>query len=237
VFLVAFLIVSGYVIGYLFFPSWSNIEIATRITLAISICISLVILSAFFLALVLPSVEKAATIDLLLFGFILIVGFIRLLEHILKNRSGKYYLLPKKFFANRVWLQDSTWIYVFGFISILLLVLLTGKIEPRFEPRTDLALDFSSATPSVHITNHEKAAKTYQLIIHSDSTSADVSQQIHLDINQSIQVDLRPALYPLLSKGRLYLDLYLDGQEKPYRSLHFLREELPEASPIQTGLQ
>ena len=231
-FLVAFLVISGYAIGYLFFPGWSGIEVATRITLAVSISISLVMLSTFILALFLPSVEKAATVDLILLGFLLIIGLIRLVEQSLKNRVGKLNLLPQKLFTGRVWLQDSIWIYVSGLISILLVIFLMGRIEPRFEPRTDLVLDFSSTTPGVRIANHEEGTKDYQLIVHGEGTGASDSKRIHLDANQSVRVDLGPSLQSLPAKGRLYLDLYIEGQETPYRSLHFIQEEMPEASQV-----
>jgi len=231
-FLVFFLVISGYVIGYLFFPGWSGIEMGVRFTLAVSTSISLVILSMFILTLVLSDAGKAATIALILLGLLLILGFIRLVEQYLKNRSGKLYLLPLKFFTDRPWPQGSIWVYVSGIISILLVVFLMGRIEPQFEPRTDFALDFSSTAPGVHIANHEKGANDYQLTIHGESTGAGVSQQIHLDANQSVRVDLQPFLHSLPAKGRLYLELYIAGQEKPYRSLHFLLEELPEASQV-----
>jgi hypothetical protein len=69
--------------------------------------------------------------------------------------------------------------------------------------------------------------ETYQLVIYGDNTNAWSSQPIELDKNQSIEVSLQQASLSLPSGGMLNLDLYLEGREKPYRSLHFLADELP----------
>jgi hypothetical protein len=107
-------------------------------------------------------------------------------------------------------------------------------IKPRYEPRTDLALDFSSVDPGVQITNHEMGERTYQLIIYSDNSSARVTQKIVLEKDRSYEVNLRPLSKYFPPQGRIYLDLYIEGQEKPYRSLHFLLEELPKESQLIT---
>lgn len=225
---VIFLIICGSVMGSMLFPGWSKMDMGIRITAAISISISSIILLTFILALVLSSVEKASVIVLILLGLIVITGAIRFLVHAIKNQSGNVnFLAYIRNFSTKVRLQDSSWVYAFGILSVVLLVFTMGKIKPRYEPHTVMALVFSSATPGVRITNHETGKETYQLVIYGDNTNAWSSQPIELNKDQSIEVSLQQASLPLPSGGVLNLDLFIEGHEIPYRSLHFLADELP----------
>jgi hypothetical protein len=161
-------------------------------------------------------------------GLIVITGAIRFLVHAIKNQSGNVnFLAYIRNFSTKVRLQDSSWVYAFGILSVVLLVFTMGKIKPRYEPHTVMALVFSSATPGVRITNHETGKETYQLVIYGDNTNAWSSQPIELNKDQSIEVSLQQASLPLPSGGVLNLDLFIEGHEIPYRSLHFLADELP----------
>jgi len=222
-----FVVVPGYVMGSTLFPHWTDIETVTRITLAVTISLSMIILSSFILALLLPHVERAAIIVSLLWGLLLVVGFVRFLLHIFRNQAGRDDFLSKmRLFSDRVRQQDLIWAFALGLVSILLIGFIMGEIKPRNEPHTDIALGLSTITPSVQIINHEKEDKTYQLRIYSGTTNDWVFHPIHLQDNQMFEVNLQTLFLSLPPHGRLYVDLYLDGQEKPYRSLHFSREEL-----------
>ena len=240
-----FLIIFGFVMGKLVFPDWSRIELATRFTLAISISISIMILATFALALMLSDVGKAATIVLFLIGLLLFVRFMLFLEHRLSENPAKssreklslraegLAFLARSYLTEGLsahWKgqsKDRLKVYAICLASILVVVFLMGKMKPRYEPRTDFAFDFSSATPSVQIANHENGDEVYQLIISNDATNVRISQQIHLDRDQTVAIDLRQPSLSLPTRSRLYLDLYIESQAKPYRSLHFLWEELP----------
>ena len=88
-----------------------------------------------------------------------------------------------------------------------------------------MRFDFSSVLPGVQITNLEEGARNYQLIIYGEGSNTRISQQVHLDKNQTIDLNLQRAFLSLPSQGKIYLDLYLDGQDKPYRSIYFSRGE------------
>jgi hypothetical protein len=227
-----FLIVSGYIVGQLLFPDWSILGMATRVTLAISISISLIIVSTTILALVVSNVGKATLIVIFILRLLMIIGFTWLLAFISNHQPAKFFSLAKRVFSIKVWQQHSAWIFVIGFISILFVIFLMWQIKPRYDPRTDLAFNLSSVTPRVQITNRETGEKTYQIMIYSINTSARIKEQIVLAKDQSIQVDLESLIPYLPSQDRIYLDLYIEGQEKPYRSLHFILDELPKESQL-----
>ena len=225
------LFIPGYIVGNWLFPDWSDIENGTRVTLAVSMSISMIILFTLILALLLSNVENAAIIVLFFFGLLLAGRLIQFFVGVYRNQSAKDELLSKpRKYINEFRQKETFPVCALGFISVLLVVFLMGQIKPRYEPRTDLAFDFSSVPPSVQITNLEEGEKTYQLIIYGEGSNTRISQQLHLNKNQTFEVNLQRSSLWLPSQGKIYLDLYLDGQEKPYRSIYFLQEEAPTES-------
>ena len=223
-----FLIGSGYVIGYRLFPNWFSLEIATRIMLAISISMSFIIITSTFLALLILNAVQAVIITISLLVLVLIVEFTSWVASPDKYPTKNNFAFLPQVLDKINWRQQSTWILAAGLMSILLVIFLMGEIKPRYEPRTDLALDFSSAVPGVQVTNHETEQQDYQLIVRNDNRSARLS--LTLDTDQSSRVSLTAILPFLQTQGRIYVDLYLSSQAKPYRSLHFLMGELPRES-------
>ena len=99
-------------------------------------------------------------------------------------------------------------VFALGIISLLLVVFLMGEIKPRYEPRTYLRFDFSSVPPGVQITNLEEGAKNYQLIIYGEGSNTRISQQVHLDKNQTVDLNLQRAFLSLaIARQNLYRPL------------------------------
>ena len=119
--------------------------------------------------------------------------------------------------------KGRIFVYFLGFISVLLVVLFMGEIKPRDEPRTIVAFDFSTLSPRVRITNLEAGDQNYHLIIYGEGGNNRISQQLHLDKHQTVDLDLPQSSLSLPSQGKIYLDLYIEGQDKPYRSIYFLQ--------------
>lgn len=223
-----FLIGSGYVIGYRLFPNWSSLEIVTRILLAIAMSMSFIIITSTLLALLISNAVLAVIITVSLLVLVLIVEFTSWVASPDKYPTKNNFTFLRQVLDKINWRQQSTWILLTGLLSILLVIFLMGEIKPRYEPRTDLALDFSSATPYVQVTNHETEQNEYQLIIRNDKKNARLS--LILDKDQSFMLNLS-LLFPYLSsQGRINVDLYVGDHTEVYRSLHFLMEELPKES-------
>ena len=114
-------------------------------------------------------------------------------------------------------------------LGLVAVVFLMGAIHPEANPRTVFALDYSAATPAVQITNYEAGEETYHLKIHGEGDQSLTSPAIQLEVGQSTRLELPPSLADT-TQGTIYLDLYVDGEPAPYRSLHFS----PGAAPLSS---
>ena len=233
-FLIVFVLyLPGELLGKRLFPDWSEMETGTRVIVATSISISTIILLAFILAYLLASAGKAAIIVLFLIGFLVITGLIQLQERLSRSRSSMDELVSKRKEFTQIFRQPGAApVYALGFLSVLLVMFMMGAIRPRYEPRTDLSLDYSSMPPSVRITNLEHGAKTYQLVIQAEGGTTRISRDVQLNENQSIDISLQEASPRLPAQGKISLDLYMEGEPNPYRSVHFVQGEGPIGSAI-----
>lgn len=217
------LILPGLVIGKFLFPDWSSLDRILQILIGAALSISLIVLLAVILAGYFPSNVVAANLTIILLVFVLVYGLIRIFDSLYQAQVTREDFIAYFRQAFGKIRESNEWVPLgMGLAGLLLVVFYVGYIQPAAVPRTSFSINISDSPPGFQINNLEGVEKSYRVRISSRTGVEWNSNPIVLDPDQTLHMEIPPSLLIRPVEDVLELELYLQGQATPYRSLHFV---------------